>query len=262
MAAHPISAADPALTSLLGHVLTDYLANRKGYESAARSYLSFCADRKLSPFPTDGVKLAAWLVRIASHVKFSSMKVYLAAVQYAQCLEGWAWNVPHYGFVRNSLHWVRRSFPCDPKGLKFAVTFSILRRLLALLPGWPFLPSMSHDDRLFATASWIAVGSFFRGGEFLSSPGSRRDTLLRSAVSVQMRDGVPLLVSAVPQPKATCWLPTVDVRCRATVASTPCSAQWCCGVPTLLALPSSASRFPNACRPSTAPMARPSPGIG
>ena len=213
MASHALATADPSLARMLGHVLVDYLANRKGYESAARSYIKFCSLRGLPPFPADGIKLAAWLVRIASHVKHTSMKVYLAAVHYQQVLEGMPWEVIGYDHVRNALHWVRRTFPCDPKGAKFAVTLSLLRRLFPFLAGWPHLASMSHEDRLFAAASWIAVMSFFRGGEFLSSPGSKRAILTRSAIRYAFQDGSELLVTAVPQPKATCWLPTVDVPC-------------------------------------------------
>lgn len=214
MGRHALAAANPRLARLLGSVLTDYLANKKGYESAARSYVSFCEGLGVPPWPADGTLLSAWLIRIASHVKWTSMKVYLAAVHYRQVLEGFAWRVPQYDYVRRTLHWVRRNFPCDPKGAKFAVTLSLLRTLFPLLPGWPNLAAMSHDDRLFAVASWSAVSGFFRGGEFLAASGSSRPLLLLSAVRVEGANGAPVLVVAIPQPKATCWLPTVDVPCH------------------------------------------------
>ena len=210
---HALAQADPLLAARLGSVLTGYLANKKGYESATRSYLDFCELRCLRPWPTDGVLLAAWLVRIATHVKWTSMKVYLAAVHYSQVLEGFEWRVPQYDYVRRALHWVRRRLPCDPKGRKFAITLSLLRVLFAKLPGWPNLAMMSHDDRLFASASWTAVTGFFRGGEFLAAPGSSRPILRLSAVRVEsINSGLAQIIS-VPQPKATCWLPVVDVPC-------------------------------------------------
>lgn len=213
IARHALASADPHMAALLGHVLSDYLVDRKGYDSAAKSYVDFCTLRGLSPWPTDGVLLGAWLLRICTHVRYTSMKVYLAAVHYRQVLEGFRWEVQDYEYVRRALRWIRRKLPCDPKGAKFAVTLSLLRALLPLLPGWPHLSAMSHDDRLFAAASWIAVTAFLRGGEFMSSPGSKRPLLLHSAMEVRMLKGVPALVVAVPQPKATCWLPAVEVPC-------------------------------------------------
>jgi hypothetical protein len=196
--------------------MVGYLVDPAGYNSATRSYVTFCSDRGLVPWPTDGLLLSAWLYRIASCVKFTSMKMYLSGVRYSQILEGHAWVVSDYEYVRRTLHWIRRKFPCDTKGKRFAVTLSLLRQLFKLLPGWPTLSSMSHDDRLFASASWTAVCSFMRGGEFLASPGSKRKVLCASAMSICVVQGRRALVVAVPQPKATPWLKSVSVPCFAS----------------------------------------------
>jgi hypothetical protein len=109
--------------------------------------------------------------------------------------------------------WLKRRFPTPAKAAKFPITLAVLRRILPLLPGWPHLDAMSHEDRLFACASTLAVMAFLRGGEFLSSPGSVRPILLLKHVVPESVKGSLAVVLHIPQPKARFWLCDVRVPC-------------------------------------------------
>ena len=157
--------------------------------------------------------MAAWIYRIASHVKYTSLKVYCAAVRYQQVLEGYPWDLEGNEIIHRAKRWVRRHLPCSAKGAKFPITFAVLRKILPRLPSWPVLEKMSHTDRLFAAASIHAVAAFLRGGEFLVSPGGCRPILRMSNVSVRTVSGADTTVLMIPQPKARWWLSTVEVPC-------------------------------------------------
>lgn len=200
------------MASLLATALTDHVVptTQRAYRSAAADYERFCRARGLSPWPADGVRVAAWVVRLASYVRYPSLRVYLAALQYTQLLRGLPWSLSGDPCVRAAVRWVKRNFPVSSlKGAKFPVTLSVLRKVLPALPGWPVLGALCHEDRLFAVANLLAVFGYLRGGEFLSSRSGSRP-ILRIAM-VYVRRAPLSVVLSIPQPKNCWWVPDVDV---------------------------------------------------
>lgn len=181
--------------------------------SAMRDYRRFTSLRGLPVFPADGLVLAAWMYRMASYVKPTSMNVYLAAVRHHQELEGVPWVLERNHYVGCAKRYLKRRFPTPAKAAKFPITLCVLKATLPLLPGWPNLSTMSHEDRLFACASVLAVMGFLRGGEFLASPGSVRPILMLKDVVVENVRGSLAAIMHIPQPKARFWLRDVRVPC-------------------------------------------------
>jgi hypothetical protein len=196
---------------------------RNTYSSAMRDYAKFTLIRGLPLFPADGLVLAAWMYRMASYVKPSSMNLYLAAVRHHQELEGVPWALERNHYVGCAKRYLKRRFPTPEKAAKFPVTLSVLKIILPCLPGWPDLGALSHEDRLFACASILAVMGFLRGGEFLSSPGSVRPILKLNNLSVETVRGQLAVVMHIPQPKARFWLCDVRVPCYHYAAMGPFS---------------------------------------
>jgi hypothetical protein len=178
---------------------------RSNYRSLAGNYEHFCALRRLQPWPADHIKVCAWVLRLMTRVKPTSLKVYLAAVRYAHINRGYAWTLTGHECLRRVLRYVKRNFPCGSKGLKAAVTMAALRKMLPLLPGWPRLSDLSFDDLVFACASVVGVCGFLRGGEFLFRKGQARPILLWSSVQIDEVQGGRALVVRVPQAKAEWW---------------------------------------------------------
>ena len=73
---------------------------------------------------------------------------------------------------------------------------------------------MSHDDRLFVTASAIAVSAFLRGGEFLTYAGNQRKILRQSEVRiVECSASSKCVEVSIASPKNMWWLKSATVLC-------------------------------------------------
>jgi hypothetical protein len=154
----------------------------------------------------DNVKIAGWILRIMTTVSTSSLKVYLAAVQYDSISLGYGWPLSGDPLVARTIRYVKRNFPAKEKGLKFAITLEVLMTILPRLDGWPTSTKMSYDDLLFATASIIAVQGLLRGGEFTFKPNQTRPLLRRIDIDSACLEGSNALVVNIRQAKATWWL--------------------------------------------------------
>ena len=217
IARHQLAAADPDLAAVVSVGMTHHVVGktRSGYKCAKDSFLRFCADRSLVPWPVADVVLAAWLHFIAVTVAVSSMGVYIAGLAYFQGLMGFPWKMCGNELIRRTLRYLKRKFPERGGKVKTPITVALLRVILPLLDGWPVLGEMSQDDRTFATASVLAVAGFLRGGEFLGSASSDRKLLLFDNVCIKQQGGTWAVVIAIPQPKAMFWLETQEVSCFA-----------------------------------------------
>jgi hypothetical protein len=217
VAQHELSRVDPGLAAVVSMGMTHHVVGktRSGYKSARSSYLRFCSDRGLEPWPVSEVVLAAWLHFIVVTVAVSSMGVYMAGLAYYQGLMGMPWRLAGSELVRRTMRYLKRKFPVAGGKQKAPVTVALLRVLLPLLKGWPLLDEMSQDDRTFATASVLAVAGFLRGGEFLCSASSDRKLLLLENICVKQQGGSWAVGIAIPQPKAMFWLETQEVLCFA-----------------------------------------------
>lgn len=198
--------------AMVGHVVQQ---TAKSYASVTRNYEAFCCDFDVEPYPVDELWLCAWLLRLSSSVKHTSMRVYLAGVQFEHVNNGFCWELRGSEMVRRMLRYIKRVCPVQEEYLKVPISIGLLKRILPLLPGWPCPDRMCHADRLFAAASLIGVGCFLRGGEFLASPNSYRPILPASSIREAMVGDETALVVRVPQPKTSWWLTAVDVPCFA-----------------------------------------------
>lgn len=210
-----LAMADPAGARLIDTAWDEHCVadTRRRYTSIGASYVHFCELRDVEPWPACEIRVAAWLLRICTTVKWTSMVSYVAGLRDQQLSLGLEWKLKGSERVRRTMRWIKRKFPCNPVGVKFAVSLAVLRRVLPRLEGWPVLAAMSHDDRLFATASMVGTSGMLRAGEFTTSVRSSRSVLKMWSVDVRTVGGAPTLVVAVPQPKARWWLSEVDVPC-------------------------------------------------
>ena len=117
VARHAISSLDPVGARALSGALTDHVVSstREGYSSAAKKYLQFCSDRGIEPYPADGLWVAAYIVDVVTSIKVSSLKVYLAAIQYTQVLVGHPWTLSGNELIRRALRFVKRRHPGPTK---------------------------------------------------------------------------------------------------------------------------------------------------
>jgi hypothetical protein len=87
----PLTTTDPGLAAEVHHVLTNYLQDPRKYDTITTKYVDFCHLLDLEPFPADPIVISAWIVRCMTTVQPSSLKMYLAAVRYAQINTGYPW---------------------------------------------------------------------------------------------------------------------------------------------------------------------------
>jgi hypothetical protein len=240
--AHPLSVSDPRLGALISYGFVHHVVpgTISSYTTATKHYLTFCRNRGLRPWPVDDILLAGYIHWITLRISTQSLKMYLAGVRYSHELEYGPWRLEGNDLVRRTIRYVKRKFPSTNDISKLPVSLSLLRRLLAFLPGWPNLQDLSRDDLAFATASVVAVSAFLRGGEFLSYPTSSRRLLVRSnlvvrSIEVNGRRARTLVIS-VPQPKNQWEVDSVDVPCFSSPAAGPMDVvalyeAWCARFP-------------------------------
>ena len=210
---HPLVTADPALAGDLSGVLVSYLTPgvEQSYSVVVKSYIRFCEARGLCPFPVDSVLLCAWTLRLSTSIKVDSLRMYHSGVRFAHINRGFEWTLQGDERMRRLMRHLKRKYPSDGKGLKVAITFNVLQTILPLLPGWPDLTALSHDDLLFAFASVVAVGAFLRGGEFSYKPRQSRAILPFTSIFPSAAHGGECLVVRIPQTKTQWWRACTDV---------------------------------------------------
>ena len=183
------------------------------YGTGARSYLKFCRNRHLEPWPVEAVTYCGWLHTLLTHVQIQSVGTYTSGVRDASILEGHPWHMTGDEYVYRTMRYLKYKHPKTPKGAKVPITVAMLHKILPLLPGWPDMSRMSEENRVFAAASVMAVSGFLRGGEFLTSKKSDRPTLMGRDVNMRPVGDRDAAVVRVPQPKTKPWLKSVSVPC-------------------------------------------------
>jgi hypothetical protein len=216
VAAHPLSLNSPyAALSLSQAVFTSVDSGTlAGYRSSSDKYERWCRVRRLSPWPTDEVLLAAWCVHLGSTVSVASIQGYASAIKFVHPLMcSTPWPCDNSVIVHQALRHLKKKYGMAGKGTKFAICMGTLRRILPLLPGWPEAELMLHDDIMFASASLIATCTFLRGGEFTTSTKSTRDVLLGGDVRISSFNGRRTVTTNIPRPKNAWWIAKVEARC-------------------------------------------------
>ena len=208
IAGHDI-AKHPALSNLLLHALdTDIVSTtRRGYSSAVRSYVDFCSVREIADFPVTEQTLGAFMLRKMTTVSPNSLPVYLAGIRRESDSRGLLWNLEGSVTIRRVFRYIKRTFPSKQGSAKLAVSLDMLMTMLPLLPGWPDLGALGHNDLLFASSSIIGVLGLLRGGEFTFRKDQARPLLRRCDIQPKVVHGKRAIIVAVRQPK-NCWWQT------------------------------------------------------
>ena len=206
---HPIGVKAPRLAAMLEECVRDHVVpeTRSTYGCAVSQFERFMELYDAGPaFPADAVWVSAWVLKLAMDVSIPTIKTYLAAVKHEHASRGLEWSLGGNELVRRAMRFVSRKYGVAARSLKFPITIELLRRVFGVVPGWPCLADMSHDDRVFVTASVVGVLGFLRGGEFLSSPRSSRPILRAQDLCVCEIRGVQAVLVLFPKPKARWWL--------------------------------------------------------
>lgn len=227
---HPIPVVNPVLYAALLEIRGRHQAGNtiSSYRSALRSYEEFCEAHCLSPFPADPGVLSAWMVFSAPFIKISSLRKYISAVRSAHLDQGMDWADVFSEGPRRTLLGLRRTFGDSSSRHKVPISLALLLRIARCLPGFPSPFLMSHADRLFVTASLIAVLGFLRGGEFLFSRKSARPLLRARDVRIGVSPAAGSYVEVeVRAPKARWWEGSARVRCFAAADGVElCAVAW------------------------------------
>ena len=228
---HAIAAQAPVLAAMVEEAMRACVVpgTRSSYECAANQFEAFVVAHGGEAFPVNAVWLAAWVLWAAMDISVPSVKVYLYGVRAEHISRGFDWVLDGNAVVSRAVRFVSRKYGIAAKSIKFPITLDILRRLLAEVPMWPNLGLMSHDDRVFACASVIAVLGFLRGGEFLASSGSSRLLLRASDMVVRALGRARVVEIQVRHPKARWWLASESVCCFSPSASSMLDPVWLLG---------------------------------
>jgi hypothetical protein len=184
---------------------------RSSYATAVKAFEEWCGcNNNPSPFPVDRFWLGAWLRFQAMFVKVSSLRVYMAGIRWQHEIAlGYEWVLDGDPFIRKVMRFLKKRYGAASKCIKVPISLDLVLLMAKRLPGWPKLEKMSHDDRVFLTATVVGVLGFLRGGEFFASPKSSRPLLLHEQVGCV---GNSVRVSVV-RPKAQWYDSDVPVRC-------------------------------------------------
>lgn len=165
-AGHPISQLDPVMRDMVKEAMNGSVQSGtlSSYETGASKYMDFCDMYGLEYWPVQVIWLVAWMRYMASSIKISSLKMYMAGVRFFHESAGHKWVAGGHVGVRRMLRFLKRRFPQRDKGEKTPVTTQVLRQILPKLKGWPSPDDMSADDVMFSAASLVAVTGFLRGG--------------------------------------------------------------------------------------------------
>ena len=93
VARHALARSNPRLAVEVSDMLNSdiVITTSRSYDSATKCYLEFCGTNDLTPWPADGMVVAAWIWRISTFVKPTSLKVYLSSIRRASLNEGHGW---------------------------------------------------------------------------------------------------------------------------------------------------------------------------
>ena len=88
VARHSLATIDPVLAGQVNDAFTGHVVSsiRETYASAARRWAAFCRDRDVDPYPVDAMWFCAWIIDVTSFISVSSLKMYMAGIQYTQVL--------------------------------------------------------------------------------------------------------------------------------------------------------------------------------
>ena len=215
MARHTISSIDPVGAAILSDALQSHITPNtvKGYASAFKKWVRYCDARDIPYFPATEVWICAYILEVSTSISQDSLKWYLSAIHYHQGLEGFQWSINGSELIRRTMRKTKRIYGSNGKGIKMPLSCNTLAAMFAHIPNYPMFGNMTHDDRLFVTASVIAVSAFLRGGEFLAYSGNQRRGLLQRDVIVVESEFAKSVEVSIACPKNMWWLKSAKALC-------------------------------------------------
>ena len=205
--------ATPLWASRLIEALEEHITpeTSSSYRTAVRQFVEFCKVRNnLHPFPVNRYWLACWILYKVGFISVDSLGMYLAGVRDQHELLGHAWELEGDPILRRVMRYVKKKFGSSgTRVYKLPITLFVILRMARFLSGWPRLEDMSHNDRVWLTASVIGTTGMLRGGEFLFTSRSSREVLRGDQVVVDKSSVVVTIV----KPKAQWWEHNMRVRC-------------------------------------------------
>ena len=210
-----ISSIDPVGAAILSDALQSHITPNtvKGYASAFKKWVRYCDARDIPYFPATEVWICAYILEVSTSISQDSLKWYLSAIHYHQGLEGLQWGINGSELIRRTMRKTKRFYGSNGKGIKMPLSCNTLAAMFAHIPNYPMFGNMTHDDRLFVTASVIAVSAFLRGGEFLSYGGNQRCGLLQRDVIVVESEFTKCVEVSIACPKNMWWLKSAKALC-------------------------------------------------
>lgn len=155
----------------------------RNYESALRTFLSFCTHHQLTPFPPAEQTLVLFATNVASYSSHSNIKRHMAAIKFSTALRGFSVRFENFQQLYLLIRGIKRSQGnkySNPKRLP--ITPQILHTINHNL----FNSSRLYADKVMLwTATLVAFFGFLRISEYTSTHKTKHDpttTLLCSDV--------------------------------------------------------------------------------
>lgn len=105
-----LKVSDPALAESVQYALEHYIipGTSASYRCAWQNYERFCSNRDITPYPVQGIIMAAWILRLMTSIQPLSVKNYIAGVRYSQINKGFEWTLKGDESMRRVIRVVKR----------------------------------------------------------------------------------------------------------------------------------------------------------
>ena len=164
-------------------------STRQTYTSGINSYLQFCSQFNITPYPASSLTLQFFCTHLAQHVSYKSIKVYLAGIRLAHLELGYS-DPTSSEPLRLVVRGIRRLQGDSTSLRRLPVTIDLLQTLKQQIRISNFSPV---EQRLLWAAFTTAFYGFLRVSEFTSSTSDSATlqwsdiTLSSNTVSIRLR---------------------------------------------------------------------------
>ena len=138
-------------------------ASRRTYDQGRSSYLAFCNQFRLIPFPASETSLNLFITYLARNLSFATIRTYLAAVRYWNIREGFSADFGVMVNLHMTLKGIKRLKGAASRPNRLPITIDILKILKDRLR----LSTIPEEDKLMLWAAFTtAFFGFLRSAEF------------------------------------------------------------------------------------------------
>ena len=138
-------------------------ASRRTYDQGRSSYLAFCRQFRLIPFPASEDSLNLFITYLARSLSFATIRTYLAAVRYWNIREGFSADFSGMVQLHMTLQGIKRLKGASSRPNRLPITIDILKTLKNRLRTL----AIPEEDKLMLWAAFTtAFFGFLRSAEF------------------------------------------------------------------------------------------------